>query len=106
MLLASPVTVIGEAGPDAEALNAPAVQVAVKLVMGEPPSQAGVNEILARPMPGVAVPIVGAQGTVGANGPPMKRPKAIGSACTATVATTVLVAVSITETVLGTLFAT
>ena len=56
----SPVTVMGEAAP--EALNAP--QLTVYEVMAAPPFDAGgVNAIVACPMPGVAVPIVGAPGT-------------------------------------------
>ncbi len=61
--LARPVTVSGEAGPDAE--NPPGLQVAVYEVMGDPPSLAGaVNATVACALPGVAVPIVGAPGTV------------------------------------------
>jgi hypothetical protein len=47
------------------ALNGPGLQVAVKLVIGESPFDAGgVNEIVALPLPGVAVPMVGAPGTM------------------------------------------
>jgi hypothetical protein len=61
--LASPVTVIGEAVPDA--VNPPGLHVAVYEVMGDPPSLAGaMNAIAACMLPAVAVPIVGAPGTV------------------------------------------
>lgn len=50
--------------------------------------------------------MVGTPGTVAVTGPPIKRPKAWGPVPTATVATTVLVAVSITETLLLLEFAT
>ena len=59
--MVSPVTVMGEAAP--VALRAP--QVAVYEVIGEPPLEAGgVNETAACAFPAVAVPIVGAPGTV------------------------------------------
>jgi len=58
---ASPVTVIGEDAPCW--LCAP--QVAVKLVIAEPPLEAGaVNDTVAEFGPGVPVPMVGAPGTV------------------------------------------
>jgi hypothetical protein len=60
---ARPVTVIGEAAPDAE--NAPGSHVTAYDVMGDPPSLAGaVKAMVACPLPGVAVPIVGAPGRV------------------------------------------
>jgi hypothetical protein len=56
------VTVIGLAGPDAEPLG---VQVTVKLVTGEAPLGPGKNWIVAWPLPGVPVPMVGAPGVPG-----------------------------------------
>jgi len=48
-------------------VTAPGLHVATKLVIAEPPLDAGgVKEIVAKPFPGVAVPMVGAPGTVGA----------------------------------------
>jgi hypothetical protein len=59
----SPVTVIGD--PAALAVNPPGVDVAVYPVMTEPPLNAGgVNATVACVLPAVAVPIVGALGTV------------------------------------------
>ena len=66
----------------------------------------GVKAIVAWPLPGVALPMVGAPGTVGTRGVPMNWPTALGLVPTATVATTPLPAVSITETLLLAQFAT
>ena len=61
--LVKPVTVNGEAGP--LALKPPTLHVAVKLVMGDPPSEPGCMKlIVAWPLPGVAAMPVGAPGTV------------------------------------------
>ena len=100
-----PVTRIGPAV--AEPVMPLGLEVAVYVAMGTPPSEAGgVNDTVALPVPAVADPMVGAPGTVAVTGPPIKRPKAWGPIPTATVATTVLVAVSITETLLLLEFAT
>ena len=101
----NPVTVIGETLP--VAVRPPGLDDAVYVATGTPPSFAGgVNETVALPVPAVAVPTVGASGTVAVTGPPMNGPKAKGPLPTAIVATTVLVAVSITETLLLPKFAT
>ena len=61
MLFARPVTVMGEAAP--VALEAP--QVAVYVVIGKPPFDAGgLNATVALAFPAVAVPITGAPGRV------------------------------------------
>ena len=70
-------------------------------MIGDPPSDAGgVKLIVAWPLPGVALPMVGASGALGAAGPVprMNAPKAPESVPTVTVATTVLVAESMTDT--------
>jgi hypothetical protein len=57
------VIVSGEVPP--VALNPPILDVTVYEIIGEPPFDTGaVNEIVASPLPLVAVPIVGASGTV------------------------------------------
>jgi hypothetical protein len=58
--LASPVTVIGEAGP--LALCPP--QVAVNPVIADPPSEPAVKPTVTLVLPAAAVPMVGALGTV------------------------------------------
>ena len=61
--MVSPVTVIGLAVP--EPVNPPGLELAMYPVMAEPPSIAGaVNATEACAFPAVAVPIVGAPGTV------------------------------------------
>jgi hypothetical protein len=61
--LVSPLIVIGE--PLLEAVNPPVFDVAVYVVIAEPPLlPGGVKVIVAEPLPAVAVPIVGAPGTV------------------------------------------
>ena len=76
-------------------------------MIGEPPLEAGgVYDTVALPLPAVAVPMVGVPGTVAGGGVAMKWPKALGLAPTATVATTLLVAVSITEILLLRAFTT
>ena len=63
MPFVNPETVIGEAGP--VAMIGPGVQLTVYDVIGEPPSEAGgVKLTVAIPLPGIAVPIVGASGSV------------------------------------------
>jgi hypothetical protein len=63
--LVRPDTVSGLAAP--LAVSAPGLHVAVKLVIALPPFDAGaVKAIVAWPLPGVAVPMVGAPGTVAA----------------------------------------
>ncbi len=63
MPLVRPVTVIGE--EPAEAVNPPVLEVTVYEVMAEPPLDTGaVKVIVASPLPVVAVPMVGAPGTV------------------------------------------
>ena len=65
MPFVSSVTVIGEAPPVPDRVVCPAAeQVAVKPVIGLPPSAPGVNAIAACPLPGTAAPIVGAAGAV------------------------------------------
>src|SRR6187551_3785283 len=61
--LVSPATISGEDDPDAVKL--PGFEVTTYPVIGEPPVSAGaVNVTVTWPSPGVAVPIVGASGTV------------------------------------------
>src|SRR5688572_29603227 len=63
--LARPVTVMEVHGAAQLPVIPPGEDVAVKLVMAEPPLDAGaVNVTDASPLPAVAVPIVGAPGTV------------------------------------------
>jgi hypothetical protein len=60
--LVSPVTVIGDDPPDA---LTPVFDVTVYVVIAEPPFELGaLNVTVASPLPAVAVPIVGASGTV------------------------------------------
>jgi len=58
----NPVTVIGDDVP--VALNVFVLSVTVKLIIEEPPVEDAVKEIVACPMLEVAMPIVGAPGTV------------------------------------------
>jgi hypothetical protein len=61
--LTRPVTVIGE--PLLEAVNPPVFEVAVYVVIADPPLLAGaVNETVAEPLPATAVTLVGAPGVV------------------------------------------
>jgi hypothetical protein len=61
--LVSPATVSGDAAP--VAASAPGLHVAVYEVTAAPPSlDGGVNAMVAAPLPGVAVPMTGAPGTV------------------------------------------
>jgi hypothetical protein len=62
VLFASPETVTGEVAP--VPVSPPGLQVAVKPVIGLPFAGPGVKLIVALPLPGAAVPMVGADGTV------------------------------------------
>ena len=74
----------------------PGLEVAVYVKIDDPPSETGaVYETVALALPAVAGPMVGAPGTVAGR---MKTPKANGLVPTVKVAITMLVAVSITET--------
>ena len=83
----------------------PGVEVAVYVKIVDPPSNTGgVYVTVAKPLPAVADPIVGAPGTMAVRVGLTATP--VGLVPTDTVATTVLVAVSITETLLLLAFAT
>ena len=94
--LVRPVTMIGP--PVADPVMPPGEDVAEYVKIIEPPlNPGGVYETVALPLPAIAEPMVGAPGMVVA-GPPIKAPKPIEPMGIGTVATTLLVALSITET--------